>query len=294
LLAKLHLKPTRLQFVHAALRLMKSSMMIERHTEIIFNKQVASKTYLMGLKCPELVAEARPGQFVMIQVRSGIDPLLRRPFSICGTHNDEDFLILYKVVGRGTAIMSTTRQGQKLSTLGPLGKGFDIARNESTSLLVAGGIGIAALIFLAQTIETKNLTLLAGYRCAPEIVRKEAFDLNATKLLVSTDDGSVGHHGPVTELLESHLAASTQRTSTIFTCGPLPMMERVAALAVEWNIPCQVSLEAYMACGLGACQGCAVTASVQESREYLLVCQDGPVFNAQKLDWKKLHRTQNL
>jgi dihydroorotate dehydrogenase electron transfer subunit len=265
--------------------------MIEQDVKILLNKQVASETYLMALDSPEVVAKARPGQFVMIRVRSGLDPLLRRPFSICGTRWEDQFLVLYRVVGKGTTILSGAKEGEKLSALGPLGRGFELPASGYESVLVAGGIGIAPLIFIAQSLENHDVTFLTGYRSGLEVVPMGELGLNSSITCVSTDDGTSGYQGYVTELLENHLAGSSKKKRTIFACGPVPMLQRVAALALDQKTPCQVSLEANMACGLGACQGCAVKASTQENRTYFHVCQDGPVFQAQSLDWKDLGKT---
>ena len=262
--------------------------MFELNVKIIFNKRLAPETFLMAMASPEIVAEAQPGQFVMIRVTPGIDPLLRRPFSICGTRGDDQFLILYKVVGRGTAIMSEAKAGEKLAVLGPLGSGFDLPKREGNAVLVSGGIGVAPLIFLAQAIDTGKTAFLTGYRSKNEILPFDPFGLDDEETLISTDDGTAGHHGFVTELLENHLAGFSDDTPLIFSCGPLPMLKHVAGLAFRRNIPCQVSLETKMSCGLGACQGCAVRASSVENRAYFHVCQDGPVFDVEKLDWKTL------
>ena len=129
--------------------------MFARDAEIVFNKKIAPQTYLMGFRSPEVVAAARPGQFVMVRVRSGMDPLLRRPFSVAGTKEGEHLLILYRVVGKGTAIMAETRKGERLSLLGPLGSGFELPKGKKPSLLVAGGIGIAPLLFLIQSMNSR-------------------------------------------------------------------------------------------------------------------------------------------
>ena len=260
--------------------------MIEQNSKIVFNKRLAPETFLMALESPEVVDKAKPGQFVMIRVTPGIDPLLRRPFSICGTRGDDLFLILYKVVGRGTAIMSKAGGGEKLAVLGPLGRGFDLPKRDCNSVLVAGGIGVAPLIFLARAIDAGKIAFLSGYRSKNEILPLGQFGLDAMETLISTDDGTAGHHGFVTELLENHLAGFSEDPPIVFSCGPLPMLKRVAELALKRNIPCQVSLETSMACGLGACQGCAVRASSKENRTYFHVCQDGPVFDAETLDWE--------
>lgn len=262
--------------------------MIDQKPEIIFNKKVSPNTFLMGLRSHEIVAQARPGQFVMIRMGSSSDPLLRRPFSICGTKEDDVFFILYRVVGRGTSILSGVRKGERLSVLGPLGMGFDLPRSGQNFVLVAGGIGIAPLIFLAQAIENDNMTFVVGYPSVSEMVHMEEVGLTSTDISIATDDGTLGHKGPVTELLEYHLLKSDKGLLMIFACGPIPMLKRVVELTVDRGISCQVSLEANMACGLGACQGCAVKAASQVNQTYYHVCQDGPVFDVRALDWNAL------
>jgi len=265
-------------------------VMIEQNTEIIFNKRVASETFLMGLDSPEIVARARPGQFVMIRVREAIDPLLRRPFSICGVQ-DELVLLLYRVVGRGTACLADTGKGETLSIVGPLGNGFELPDDNQKILLVAGGIGIAPLLFLSKTVETGDIEFMTGFTSADEIIDPHKICDVKTRLSLATDDGTKGHAGFVTELLEEYLKQQDTGIGSVcvFTCGPLPMMKRVAALALESGISCQVSLEAFMACGLGACQGCAVRAFSSEGKTlYHHVCKDGPVFPVQAIDWNSL------
>ena len=262
--------------------------MIEENVGVIFNKRVAVDTFLMGLKSHRIAAEARPGQFVMLRVGQGMDPLLRRPFSICGIREDDLFLILYRVVGRGTAIMCDVREGEKLSVLGPLGSGFEIPEQGEKPLLVAGGMGIAPLVFLASIMEPGSFTFLTGFGSAEEIVATDEIGLSGIGLSISTDDGSTGHKGLVTELLENHLSGSNGGRSMVFACGPLEMLKRVATMTTDKHVPCQVSLEASMACGLGACQGCAIKRSSEQAIAYYHVCQDGPVFNINSLDWEAL------
>jgi dihydroorotate dehydrogenase electron transfer subunit len=182
--------------------------------------------------------------------------------------------------------MSKAKGGEKLAVLGPLGSGFDLPKRERNAVLVAGGIGVAPLIFLAQTMDTGKTVFLTGYRSKNEILPLDPFELDAMKTHISTDDGTAGHHGFVTELLENHLTGLSEDPPLIFSCGPPLMLKHVAGLALKRDIPCQVSLEVNMACGLGACQGCAVRASSGETRTYFHVCQDGPVFDVEKLDWK--------
>jgi len=262
--------------------------MIDRDTEIAFNTQVAADTYLMGLKAPEIAAAASPGQFVMIRVGSALEPLLRRPFSIGGTLRGELLLILYKVVGRGTALMAETEKGDRMAVLGPLGRGFSQPKPGKRPVLAAGGIGIAPLLFLAQRLSESKPLFLAGYRRDAERVPFDTFGLTEENLLVATDDGSVGHHGFVTDLLETHIKQAKKDSAIVYSCGPAPMLKKVAALTISNQTPCQMSLEANMACGLGACQGCAVKASIPDRITYYLVCKDGPIFPARAIDWETL------
>jgi dihydroorotate dehydrogenase electron transfer subunit len=260
-------------------------VMMNQEIEVVFNRRVSRETFFMGLRSEQVVGEARPGQFVMIRVTHEADPLLRRPFSISGTRGHDLFFILYRVVGRGTSIMSGTREGERLGVLGPLGKGFDLPKGRGQSLLVAGGIGVAPLIFLAQSIKTGDVVFMTGYGSADEIVPIKELGLTDKETLISTEDGEAGHQGVVTDLLERRLSKIGSVRQTVYSCGPVAMLKRVASLTFDLRIPCQVSLETSMACGLGACQGCAVRASSKENSTYYHVCHDGPVFGAESVDW---------
>jgi len=258
--------------------------MFEESTEVVFNKEVARNTFFMGFRSDSMANESRPGQFVMMQVRSGIEPLLRRPFSICGVNGDV-LLILYRVVGQGTAILSEKKSGDLLRVLGPLGRGFESPGEAVQPILVAGGMGIAPLIFLSLTLTRKDQQFLAGYGRSSEVVPLDQLGIRGLSPAIATEDGSQGHHGRVTGLLESFLSVK-EKPSVIFTCGPLPMLKAVARIALDKNIPCRVSLESHMACGVGACQGCAVKKVPDSNKPYAHVCQDGPVFDAKTLDWE--------
>ena len=264
-------------------------MIFEERMDVIFNQEGAPGTFLMGLKSPEVGSAAVPGQFVMIQVGDAMDPLLRRPFSICGLGQGGEVFILYRVVGRGTALMAECRPGETLSVLGPLGRGFDLSEEHHRPLLVAGGIGVAPLLFLSQYLKRKEVAheLMVGVRTKEEIFFPDEILQPSEEVSIATDDGSQGHHGPVTDLLDIRLRPQEKRTGAVhlFTCGPEAMLRRVAETAAEKGIPCQVSLEAAMACGLGACLGCAVKGSEDADRPYLHVCKDGPVMPSRWVDW---------
>ena len=261
---------------------------MEQDVKVAFNKEVARNTFLMGLISREIAAEAGPGQFVMIKVRDGMDPLLRRPFSISGVRGRDLFLILYRVVGKGTAILSKAREGDGLKVLGPLGRGFEPPAVGGRWLLVAGGIGVAPLLYLAQKGKAGRMDFMVGFRSADEVLPFEEFGLRDHDMILSTEDGTAGRRGLITDFLRDYMVHSGKEVPMVFTCGPLAMTKRVVPMSLERKIPCQVSLEAFMACGLGACQGCVVKAASKEGVRYYRVCRDGPVFEAPSLDWKSL------
>jgi dihydroorotate dehydrogenase electron transfer subunit len=263
-------------------------MPLDQEIEVISHRQVARDTFLMGLRSPEIAKQATPGQFVMVRVRPDLDPLLRRPFSFCSTQG-KDFFLLYRVMGRGTAILSQIREGERLSVLGILGKGFELPGDGEKSLLIGGGIGVAPLVFLAQHLDVGAASFLTGYRSKDEVIGGGYEGLESLQDAdLATDDGTLGFKGLVTELFEGRLAEQGGKRVRVFSCGPVPMLKQVVSLVDRHGLSCQVSLEANMACGLGACQGCAVKAARDQGRTYFHVCQDGPVFWSEQIDWKNL------
>jgi len=264
--------------------------MFECEAEIVGHREVVPGTFLMIIDAPSISRTARPGRFVMIRAGSGFDPLLRRPFSICGLFADEAIGVLFKVVGRGTALLAQKRCGDKVHVLGPLGNGFSTDDISLPLLLVGGGIGVAPLFFLAQTLYASGdhrFRMLTGFSKKVQILSaREVLHLEV-EAEFATDDGSMGHNGFVTELLQGILGTEhgSRSFGGIYACGPISMLKRVAAIARFADIPCQVSLEAYMACGLGACQGCVVQTVPEEPVPFLRVCTEGPVFSAQAVDW---------
>ncbi len=225
---------------------------------------------------------AQPGQFVMVKtaVDKSDDPLLRRPLSI---HQVQHGVIslLFKVVGRGTKLLASFKQGDYVDILGPLGKGFAVEQ-QTTHFLIGGGMGIAPLLFLAETIRlerpAEKIVILLGARSREELVAVDGFfAINGVEVKIATDDGSTGHHGLVTELLPGDAVGA------VYCCGPWPMMKAVAGLCRKQEMECQVSIETMMACGMGACLGCAVQGVDFIENGYLHVCKDGPVFEARKI-----------
>lgn len=256
----------------------------QRHSTLVSNEQLGSGIYRLTLQAPDIAAAARPGQFVMLRVAEGLDPLLRRPFSIHRTTAAGHIQLLFKVVGRGTSRLAVAAAGQQLDLLGPLGHGFTVA-GDGDLCLVGGGMGIAPLLFLSERLLlqrfTGHITLLLGGRTGDELAPLVApFEALGLKVLTATDDGSLGHHGLVTDLLTS-LGPKTNRR--VYACGPYPMMRTVAGQCAERGWDCQVSMETMMACGLAACLGCALPRAAGEG--YLHACKQGPVFEAKELLW---------
>ncbi|MCX5874776.1 MAG: dihydroorotate dehydrogenase electron transfer subunit [Deltaproteobacteria bacterium] len=259
----------------------------EEQAEIVRQEQLTPEIFRLTLKAPEIARSARPGQFVMVQTTSCYDPLLRRPLSIHQTVADEQVQLMYKVVGKGTRLLAGMTPGQKLSLTGPLGHGFELAGKQAICL-VGGGMGIAPLYFLAREILRTNkppkCVVLLGARTAAEFgpLPRDFMDIGITETLLATDDGSLGHHGFVADLLAQHLNPSHQWS--VCTCGPHPMMKAVVGQCRKQGWECQVSLETMMACGISACLGCA-TPRADLSGPYLHVCKDGPVFKAEEVAW---------
>jgi dihydroorotate dehydrogenase electron transfer subunit len=265
--------------------------MIIQDATILWNKSVAPGYYRLGLACSGAFDTAKPGQFVMLQIASGTNPLLRRPFSLLGLIYKKDRIsgieILFKVVGKGTALLANCHTGEKMSVIGPLGNAFLVPDDCCQLILVVGGVGVPPIRFLAHSLLSRETgfercVVFIGGRTGDDLACINEFDLPGFLLDVSTDDGSQGHHGFVTRSLERALAKGG--VDLICACGPTPMLKAVAGLADRFDIACQVSIEAMMACGMGACLGCAVNVKDDQTR-YRHVCTDGPVFDAKRLVW---------
>lgn len=234
----------------------------------------------------------KPGQFVMVRVTGSSDPLLRRPFSVYNvSKNGKTIELVYKVIGRGTDLMSAWKKGMEVDILGPLGNSFPKPKKKEHTLLVAGGIGIASFYNFAKTslMGNQDAVLLFGARTKKEAALAKEFKKLGLKVKVATEDGSAGTKGYVTALIPKEITDKT----VIYSCGPIAMLNAVAEVAKNNGDPkCYVSLETSMACGIGACLGCAVRqsegAGESEYGNYKMVCADGPVFDSSELDWSSL------
>jgi len=263
------------------------------NASILYNEKLSPGYYRMGIRWP--ARSVLPGQFVMLRVCEGLDPLLRRPFGVYdvlgsggpgpeGGFSGEGIDLVYRVVGRGTAIMSEKSAGEPVDVLGPLGSGFPAPDDPSRAVLVAGGMGVVPLHLFARTLA--GAALLFGTRSAREAAVAGAFsrDLKLGRLDIVTEDGSSGRKGLVTDLLGEVLSPG----SVVYACGPPAMLKAVARAAADGRVRCYVSLERTMACGIGVCLGCAVRTSGarHELKTYSMVCSDGPVFDAGDIDWE--------
>jgi dihydroorotate dehydrogenase electron transfer subunit len=252
--------------------------------EIIRREQVADDIYRLTVKAPDIASASMPGQFVMVRTVEGLDPLLRRPFSIHQVAEGGMVKILFKVIGKGTKALANMEVGRKLDILGPIGRGFTVA-NDSLHFLVGGGIGIAPLFFLARQIlqnsEHSSIRVLLGARTKDEIFTLAGeFESMGLAVETITEDGSLGKQGLVTELMTD---VQQEKPVMIYGCGPYPMLRAVANTCRKKKWSCQVSLETMMACGLAACLGCAVQRA--DMNGYVHVCKDGPVFDMDDVAW---------
>ena len=258
--------------------------------KVLSNISLANDIYRIRLSCNRRYARAVPGQFVMVRSNGQIDPLLPRPFSIHQLIERNGSVIgldlLYKVVGKGTQLLSRLKSGGVLTMTGPLGKGFEIPTELSKAAIVAGGMGVAPMVFLAQVLteskrQLSSIEVFIGGRTQADLLCLQDFSAVGLTAHVTTDDGSSGDQCLVTDPLD--VAVKKNRPDIIFACGPMEMLSCVAGIAEKHNVCCQVSIETMMACGMGACLGCAV-ASRKQTHRYLHACKDGPVFDTRHLE----------
>lgn len=258
----------------------------QTNAEIIRSEKLDRDIFRLTMLAPDIARAARPGQFVMLRAADRYDPLLRRPFSIHQVTGGGWVQVLFKVLGKGTELLARLTPGMQVNMLGPLGNRFNLITSSSICL-VGGGMGIAPLYFLARELQRTNppgsVLPLLGARTATEL-QPLADDFAALGLVpqLATDDGTLGHHGFVIELMD-HAMDSTKPWS-VFCCGPYPMMRAVARVCRDKGWDCQVSLETMMACGVSACLGCAVPSATLDG-PYKHVCKDGPVFAAAEVAW---------
>ena len=261
--------------------------------EVIGNLGVAPDHFLLTLRLPPSFATPQPGQFVMVRDPDRGEPLLPRPLSVYGFHREGGCTILSllcRVAGRGTSLFSRMKPGASLTVLGPLGRGFAVHRDVRKVILLAGGVGVAPLTFLLHegflrdtSLKGIKITAYVGARTADLLTGVDRLQ-GFCDLRTSTDDGSAGYHGLVTDLLRNDLGGYEPDETMIYACGPAAMIRSLGLIVMKSAIRCEVSLEERMACGIGACLGCAVAVTdINGKSAYRRVCHDGPVFDIREI-----------
>lgn len=283
--------------------------MYQVKAKILNNKKLKRNYFEIALSAGQIAKTALPGQFVNLKIGKGCEPLLRRPLSIHRAAGASKIVLLYEALGKGTRMLAEKRRGEYLDVIGPLGNGFRTApacrqgsnhdaNKAVTTILVAGGMGTAPLVFLAErltfppgTQKNPRPLVLIGARSREDILCRQEFKRFGCEVKISTDDGSGGFKGYVSDLLKNILrAAGREPRTAVYACGPTPLLKEISRLALKHNIPAQLSLESHMACGIGACMGCVIKVKSPRPRdargfEYRRVCKEGPVFTAQEIVW---------
>lgn len=279
---------------------------VQTAAEILENRQLAKDTYLVRFAAPEIARRITPGQFVMLRLAGLNDPLIGRPLALYDTYGPErgpdSLSVVYLVKGKLSTRLALAVAGQTLDVWGPLGNGF-VPEPTEHLILVAGGIGQTPFLAVAQEAlghrrygkpprpahRVQHVTFCYGARSADYLTSIDDFERLGVTVKIATDDGSRGHHGLVTDVLRQTLAdgdSSSRQSSRILCCGPEPMMEAVTQLARQENVPCQVSLETPMACGIGICFTCVAKVRDEHGEwDYKRTCVEGPVFDAAKIEW---------
>ncbi|MBN2284428.1 MAG: dihydroorotate dehydrogenase electron transfer subunit [Deltaproteobacteria bacterium] len=262
---------------------------------VLSNMETVKGHYLMTLAVPPSFTGAVPGQFIMVRIAGRDTPFLPRPFSIhsLSSQNGETVMeVLYRTVGAGTAAMATLAAGDRLALTGPLGRGYRLMPERKQVVLLAGGMGVAPLAFLAERLgngdagEGCRMTCYLGARTASLLHGLEKLERTCDEVKACTDDGSRGHAGLLTELFRREMDGYAPEDTIIYACGPREMMKELARLLAGTALDCQVSLEERMACGIGACLGCAVEVrTAAGGSTYKRVCADGPVFDIGDILW---------
>lgn len=224
-----------------------------------------------------------PGQFVSIRISDATAPLLRRPFAFSNVDPKAGTAsIIYQTRGAATELLAGKGAGESLDVIGPLGKPFPQPEEKGICVLVAGGIGLGPMLFLAKHLRERRREVLFVYGCASEALVPRSESFRRANAVVCTDDGSVGFHGTNVAYLRT-LPETRFAGATMYACGPTPMMKACHELAGERGVPCYVSMEQVMACGVGACMGCVVKTT--SGSGFARVCKEGPVFDSREIVW---------
>ncbi|HUA68496.1 MAG TPA: dihydroorotate dehydrogenase electron transfer subunit [Candidatus Saccharimonadales bacterium] len=261
--------------------------MLEQTVQIVSNQRDTDSYFRLVLRAPEIAPLIQPGQFAHVRVLPMKEALLRRPFSIFQVKGGT-FSILYKTVGKGTDALAQMSAGEELSVIAPLGHGFTVPKaSGKTPLLVAGGYGMAAMYLLAQRSPQKGIVFVGGRKRIDILCQKE-FQALGWDVRVTTEDGSHGEKGLVTQPLLAELQNSKFKTQNfkIYACGPTGMLKVVAKIADEFDVSAELSMDEHMCCGVGVCLTCVIPVKTGNGWEYQRSCTEGPVFDARQVVWE--------
>lgn len=262
-------------------------MPVNIKAKLLSKSELIPGIFKFSVQANEIVNSAKPGNFIEIRVNDSIEPFLRRPISIYNMDKENGILeFIFQVKGKGTEILSKRNEGELIDIVGPLGYGTFKYSDYNNIAIIGGGIGIFPLYELAKNAknDNKNVSIYLGFRNKDLVMLEKEFDNVSNNLVITTDDATYGQKGFAIDFLKKDL--ENNKIDCIYACGPLPMLRAVRALAMEQDIPCQISLEERMACGLGVCLGCAVKTakSPADAPEYWHVCKGGPVFQAKDVE----------
>lgn len=258
-------------------------MGVKVNCELVKKEKVIDGIYKFSVKSPEIAKEAKAGQFLEIKVSETGEPFLRRPISIFNI-DGEIVEFIFQVKGKGTELLAKRKEGDKIDIIGPLGYGCFNVQEYNNVAIIGGGIGTYPLYELTKELKGKaNLNLYLGFRDKSLVTcEKEFEEIGLNKLVITTDDGSYKEKGFAIDFMKKDI--EEHKVDMIFACGPLPMLKAVREYAIENDIPCQISLEERMGCGIGACLGCAVKVISGAESRFGHVCKEGPVFNAKDVE----------
>lgn len=257
-------------------------MPINEKLKLISKEKIANYIFKFSVLSEQMAKKAMPGQFLEIKVSETLDPFLRRPISIYNVDKEKGILeFIFMVKGRGTELLAQKEPGDLIDIIGLLGgKGFEV-KDYKNIAVIGGGIGIFPLHEFAKVAkETAKVNMYIGFRNKDFVILEKEFTDVSDEFTLTTDDGSYGKSGFAINYLKDD--CKNKNIDAIYACGPLPMLKAVQEFAIENNIPCQISLEEKMGCGIGTCMGCAVKLAGQD--KYARVCKEGPIFEANEVE----------
>lgn len=260
-------------------------MGVKLKCKLVKKEMLIDGIYKFSVEAPEIANTAKAGQFLEIKVSETGEPFLRRPISIFNIDKENGIVeFIFQVKGRGTELLKLKEVGETIDIMGPLGFGSFKVQEYNNVAIIGGGIGIYPLYELTKELKGKaNLNVYLGFRDKSLVsCEKEFEEIGLNKLVVTTDDGSYKEKGFAIDFMKKDI--EEHRVDMIFACGPLPMLRAVREYAIKENIPCQISLEERMGCGIGACLGCAVKVISGAEPRFGHVCKEGPVFDAQNVE----------